>query len=367
MKVFSKDLNSILLESESKLTLLATSLFLGIIFFGLAMLYVSPQFEPIYHGKVFCEMSSSPFDFAKAYPLQNRILAPLLGYLLFLRGDLFFILPYAFTVFLLAAFYFYSRKHANTPLESLLITALLAFSSLVFLPLISPGYTDSVTFFFVFLAFALASQSIQKSSLFFALALLNHESCVFILPALFLYRLSFKANFFTTFIFYLVSCIPLLAYRYYVSQHMATEYSLDFYFSTNNLTTCINTWNLIPSGVFYAFKLLWFFPLFILVESYRRGDNLFLFSILAAMFFPLLQFIIAYDITRMMCISFPAVVLSLFKLKEYWGNEKFNYFTKYLFFFNLLLLPAMVFKEGLFPLNPFWLEWFIHSIQNTIQ
>lgn len=366
MKLYSTRLNDLLLRLETKLSLKLTALLLGLILFAVTMLYVSPKFEPVYHGKVFSEMSSSPFDFAKSYPLQNRILAPLLGYLLFLRGDLFFMLPLAFAVFVLSALYYFTRKQSFSPFESLLVTALLSFSSLVFLPLISPGYTDAVTFFFLLLAFVFAPNSMFKSSLFFSLALLNHESCLFLLPSLFLYRLSFNENWFKTAFYYLVALLPVLGYRYFVSLNMEAEYSIEFYFSQSNLNTCMQAWHFVPAGVFYAFKLLWFFPLYILIESYKRGEKLFFFCIAAALIFPLFQYVIAYDITRMICIAFPAVLLSIFKLREYWGAQKFTSFSKYLFLFNLILLPAMAFKEGIFPLLPFWLEYVIQFVQQSI-
>src|SRR5689334_17293925 len=90
--------------------LFLSSLIVGLAMVGLAMMYVQPSFNLTFHGLGFSSLSENPFDFASHNPLQYRILAPLLGYVLFLRGKLFFILPLLFAVFLLSAVYFHYRK-----------------------------------------------------------------------------------------------------------------------------------------------------------------------------------------------------------------------------------------------------------------
>ncbi len=349
-------MNVILLKLESKISLLFCSLIIGLLFLGLAMLYGQPQFNSIYHGSVFARMSTAPFDFTQNYALQNRILGPLLGYLLFLRGDLFFLLPMLFSVLLLTAIYYFQRKNDCSPLLAILYVSIIAFSALVLIPLFSPGYTDSISFFFIVLAFQFAQKSPQKSAIFYALALLNHENCAFLFPALLLYSMSFKTTYFSTLLTYFCALLPLMAFRIWIASEIEPEYSLAFYFSDENLEACASVWNKIPAGIFFCFKLSWIFPLLAMVLAFKNNEKWLGLSLLSLLLFPLLQYLIAYDITRMMCIAFPAVLLSLQKLQKEWGNKKFAQYVGTILLLNFLIPSAIMAREGLFLLMPFWMN-----------
>ncbi|MBL0049891.1 MAG: hypothetical protein IPP32_17550 [Bacteroidetes bacterium] len=349
-------MNVILLKLESKTSLFFCSLLVGLLFLGLAMLYAQPLFNSMYHGSVFARMSTAPFDFTQNYALQNRILGPLLGYLLFLRGDLFYLLPLMFTFFFLSAIYYFQRKNDCSPLVALLYVAIIAFSSLVLIPLFSPGYTDPISFFFIFLAFQFAQKSPQKSAIFYALALLNHENCAFLFPALLLYSMSFKTTYFSTLLTYFCALLPLMAFRMWVASEIEPEYSLAFYFSDENLEACASVWNKIPAGIFFCFKLSWIFPLLGMMYAFKNKEKWLGLSLLSLLLVPLLQYLIAYDITRMMCIAFPAVLLSLQKLQKEWGNKKFIQFAATILLLNFLIPSAIMAREGLFLLTPFWMN-----------
>src|SRR5258706_537604 len=172
IKKLTRNINSFLIALESKAGLLSASLLLGVMMLLLAMIYVQPSFDVDvkYHGSYFSELSEHPFRFSENNPLQYRILAPFIGYITFLRGDLFFILPLLFDVFLLAAVYYHYRKINYEVTDAFIMTAFICFSGTILIPLIAPAYIDSITYFFLFLAFAKAAR-IKSSAFFFFLSM----------------------------------------------------------------------------------------------------------------------------------------------------------------------------------------------------
>ncbi len=78
-----------LLSLEQRWSLPVLALILGAAVLALSALGTSPQFVPVHHGKWYTVLSNNPFDWSDNYNLRFRILAPFLGYVLFLRGPLF--------------------------------------------------------------------------------------------------------------------------------------------------------------------------------------------------------------------------------------------------------------------------------------
>ena len=97
----TRKIHSFLTSLESKVGLLASSLLLGVMMLLLAMLYIQQSsFNAVGLGTYTAELSKHPFRFAANNPLQYRILTPFIAYITFLRGDLFFIVPLLFSIFL---------------------------------------------------------------------------------------------------------------------------------------------------------------------------------------------------------------------------------------------------------------------------
>ncbi len=349
-------LNNLLINAEKKSSPLLVALLIGLLILLIAMLLTTPQFEPIYHGAVFSRMAEAPFDFTQNYALQNRILAPLIGHLIFLRGNLFVVLPLIFAALLLGTMYYFLRLKEHSPKLALLITACFGFSALMLTPLISPGYTDTVTYFFLLLAFIYIDVSIPATAIFFSLALLNHEQSAFLLPAIFCYARYLKKNWVTAFIYLFLSLIPAIIYRTWISTETSPEYSVDFYLSNQNLEACMASWNKIPLGIFFSFKLLWIFPFWAMAVSIQKKEFLFTATLLAGLLFPLLQYVIAYDITRMYLICFPLVLLSILYLLKLKTTKQIVPFILVVFIVNLLIPFAMMAREGLFFFYPFWIS-----------
>ena len=346
-------LNQFLLRVEEKISL-AIVAFLGAgLMLFIVSIYCKPGFDPLYHGEVFSRMSTKPFDFSQQFALQNRILAPLLGYLLFLRAASFVWLPLLFLVLLLGLIYVMLRNSQLSPILSWLIVAAFSFSNLIFIPLLSPGYTDPVTYFFVLLSFYWISVSMPLAILSLALAFLNHEQSIFLLPALGFLFLTKDKGFHPKLLWLGTALIPVISYRAWVAAEISPEYSLDFYLSDANLEQCRAVWSKIPLGILYSFKLLWLFPILAGYLFIQQKNKWLLLVLLSGLIFPLAQYLIAYDVSRMYLISFPLFLLAAIQLHQKWGEQKLVVLTVVILFINFLLPQAFMAQEGLFYLHSF--------------
>ncbi|MFL5763928.1 MAG: hypothetical protein ACJ77K_08315 [Bacteroidia bacterium] len=341
---------------ENRFGLITAGFIIASIIIAFDMLYITPRFEAAYHGLQYSLLSNNPFDFSYANPIRNRPLPSIIGYIFFLRGDLFFIVPLIFALIFVATMYFYYRKKSYSPIDSFLFTGLIAFSSTVYIQLVAAGYTDVIFYFFIFLSFAYA-EKIILSACFFSLALLTHESSLFLLPGLIVYsfyinkKIKYKALKHS--IALIIAVLPLLIYRSWIAERTPVEYDLGFYFCLKNISFCIHTaLPLLPAGAFYVFKLFWFFPVYVLYKTWKRKEFHFFYLILTIIIFDLSQLIIAFDITRMLCLGFPAILLSAEKVKTEWEPEKFTSFLFALTAFNFLILQYYVSSSGVSPLLP---------------
>jgi len=350
------------LSIEKRLGLLTTSLLIGFIIIAFDMLYVTPSFESAYHGLQYSLLSNNPFDFEHSNPLRYRILPSLIGYITFLRGDLFFIIPLIFALLLVTSIYYVYREKKYDPLDSLLFTGLIGFSSTIYIQLQAAGYTDAVFYFFVFLSFAYIKRPVL-SAVYFCLGMLTHESCIFLLPGLILY--SRYANgtdikqLFKYMGYLLVALIPLLIYRMWISSNVKVEYDLNFYFSKDNLSFAFKKMiDHIGAGGFYAFKLFWIFPLFMLYKA--RKDKQFVMLIASIITCVFLQLLIAFDATRIVCLAFPAILIAAEKMKSYYDPVKFTKFFLCLTVLNFFLLQYFMSADGLIPMTPSAIGWLLN-------
>jgi hypothetical protein len=360
--------STLLLKLEQKTNLGFVACVIGLFFLGLSMLFCTPSFDPMYHGKVYSELSKNPFDWDASYSLQYRILAPFLGFLMHLRGTSFLYLPLLFLWFWLSSVYLVFRKKHFTPTESLIMVSLLSFSCTLFIPLISPGYTDPVSYFFLFIAFfyfedfTLLSNRI-KSVFCFILALFNHESSLFLFPALLLYHqtlggiksVNFRESLRYSSIF-LLGFLPYIAFRVWVSSNTTVEYTASFYFTEENIKTCLEALKWAPAGLFFTFKLFWIFPI-LYAAQLLRTQNYTPLILLGSMFvFSMLQLLIAYDVSRMLCLMFPLILYSAVGCNTYWGNQKFATVSISIVLLNLLLPSYFASKDGLHALIPIFIN-----------
>jgi hypothetical protein len=356
MSKYIHKINSFCNSLENRYGLILTSFIIAFVIICFDMLYITPHFESAYHGFQYSLLSNDPFDFSYLNPLRNRVLPSFIGYVLFLRGDLFFIIPLIFAQLFVAAVYWVYRRREYSPVDSFLFTGLVAFSCTLYIQLAAPGYTDAVFYFFIFLSFAFAKR-IFYSACFFSLALLTHESSLFLLPGLLIYsyyinkEIEFKVL--KHFAALAMAIIPLILYRYWVASKVSVEYDLNFYFSLKNIKFCIEKMlPFLPSGAFYAFKLFWFFPIYVLYITWKRKEFVFFNMIAAIIICDVAQLFIAFDITRMLCLGFPAILLSAEKVKIEWSPEKFTRFLFTLTILNFLILQYFMSGSGIVSMLP---------------
>jgi hypothetical protein len=343
------DFSNFLIRLESNIGKKVTAALVGIFIFGCALLYGHFSITPQFHGIQFSLLSENPFDFSYNNPIRYRILAPLLGYFTYLRGEYFFILPLIFCYLLISSIYYYYRSKKFSPVDSFVFVCLLSFSCVILIPIFAPGYTDIVTYYFIFLAFT-RIKKLNPSALCFSLALLNHESALFLLPGLILYSLAENnikgKGVFRTIMFYMLACFPHFIYRYFVNQHIQPLYNFEFYFSEGNIHTVLNGLfpNILPA-IFYAFKLIWIFPviyIYLLLAKKKFRDLVVIITILGGAF---AQIIIAYDYTRMLVLAFPAILVSAEYISETYP-KKFLTFSLIVILINLLITPYQYNFDG---------------------
>lgn len=356
----SNKINEIGIFLERKFGLWSVAFGVGLVLLGLAMLYVKPHFQLAFHGLQFGLLSNDPFDFSQANPLRYRILPSLLGYLTFLRGNRFVLLPLIFAVAFLSVIYGSFRRKGFQPMEAVLTAGLIAFSSSVLIQLIAPGYTDSVFYFFIFLSFHFVRKPFV-SGLFFALALLTHESSLFMLPPLLVYALYLHPGEWAKLgkyaLILAVAVVPLLLYRIWVSQHVQVEYDLSYYFSTKNIAfTRDRVLPRLPVGLFFVFKLLWLIPIFAFVLSLLKREFLFAFLLLTLLICDVAQLLIAFDVTRMLGLGFPILLLSAEKLRTYWPGKQWLTIVGILLLINLMIPQHFMTVDGLVPMPPIFLK-----------
>lgn len=335
------------------------SLLVGLLSILVAMLVVAPKFFAQYHGLFFSMLSNDPLDFRYPNPLQYRILPSLIGYLVQLRGGKFMILPLLFAWGFISSIYWVYRRKGFGIWEAIAMSALIAFSCTLYITLISPGYTDAVFYFFIFLAFSTVKRPIWSAA-FFGLAMLSHESSLFMLPPLILYSAyvnqAQKGKIITHFVALVLALVPLLVYRALVSRFVHVEYGLDFYLSTENLVHVRESVTpRLPLGLFFVFKLFWVIPLFVLWKLLRAKEFLLASVILCILVCDIAQLLIAYDVTRMLCLGFPLMLISAEKLREYLPENRFAKAMLVLVLLNFLVPQYFMTAEHLVWMRPFFL------------
>jgi hypothetical protein len=351
---------------EKRFGIVGTGLVIGFILLALGFIYVTPHFEAAYHGLQYALLSNHPFDFTQPNALQNRVLPSLIGYIFHLRGDLFFIVPLVFAWLFMSTLYIQYRKKVSQPIDALLFSGIIAFSCTLYIQLISPGYTDAVFYYFIFLSFAYV-RKLYLSVLFYSLALLTHESSLFLLPGLLMYSYYTNApdfvQKFKIVIGYLLAIFPLFLYRYWVATHVDVEYDMGFYFSKKNIVFSLQkVLPLFPAGAFYAFKLFWFIPIYVFYKALKNKEYSLFFLLLAVLLASFAQLVIAFDISRMLCLAFPVFLISAERLRNYWSENKFRHFLIILTVLNFFVLQYHMSCDRLNPMLPLPYTLFVDFI-----
>lgn len=332
--------------------------------FGLlafAALLCTPRFDLRYHGLGMTRLSLHPFDLENENDLRFRILSPLTAYLLFFRGAAF---KY-FMLLVLGSFYSAAyalhRRDGYSPSESLLITALLCFSTLSFHQYFFPGYPDP-TSFLLLLLFIFNYKKEWAAWLCLLLLFFNHDYAFFLLPfcSLLLIREDHSGRqLFRKSLLVLLALGPYLLYRFLIDRYSVVEFNTGYYFDAHNMEwTREHVAPHLLSGIFQAFKLTWIFPLIAMVAEVRERRWKELLLLLSCVVPVTSQMFIAYDISRLMGLAFPAILLGLWRCRELWGTKRFLSVAVAVMVLNWLVPSYYIGALDPIPYPPFWLSYF---------
>ncbi|MFN3402572.1 MAG: hypothetical protein ACK40G_00665 [Cytophagaceae bacterium] len=353
-------LNVVLNQIESRTGLVFASVIVGLILLIIAVIYVTPALEPMQLGRQFAKLSIDPFDFSKDLSIRYRVLTPLLAYLLGLRGPLYIIFPTIIAVVFMAFIYFQLRKK-NSPASSFLITSLICFSTPVLFLLHFQGYVDITSYLLIGLAFVFRRNFILFAILL-SLLLLNHDSNIFILPALlYWFYIQFEnkgKGFALSVSIFLFTLIPFFLYRNFVSEQTSVTYSAKYYLDGIK-ANILSIYQFFPVGFFYAFKLFWIFPIlgFYYLVKERKNEYVLLFLLVLAA--ALGQLILASDTSRLIGLAFPLVIAGAVIVKQKWGEQVFLSRTAWLILINFLVPQFYVGQSVMILFYPLPVSWFL--------
>jgi len=329
-------------KAESGSGRITVSMILGLGLLLLAGLIYNVRFETFYHGNGFTRLSLHPFEMEGENDLRFRILSPLLGYLLYMRGPAF---KY-FMLIVLAVFfglvYFFKRREAFKPTEAIGITALMVFSTLSFYQLYFPAYTDPTSFLLILL-FMTFYRNIKVATLLLMLMLFNHENTVFLFPFFFLLMMNGEMNgrkIPRTILTFLIAAIPYIIYRKIISSGAEVNFTMSYYFDPGNMQwTREHVLPHLSEGIFQAFRLAWILPVVAIgIDIYeKRYREILLMCVI--FIFVLLQLTIAWDISRLVGFSFPVILIAASRIQAYLGTRKFLMLTYAIIILNFFI-PA---------------------------
>lgn len=287
----------------------------GVSLLLLAMARVDVGLRPTHLGKFYVLLAADPFTPDAGNPVAYRILTPLLSYLVGLRGIRLLITNWILAATLLAAAYAWFRRSGQAPRWSFLGASTLALSMVTLITVRYGGYCDSLTYLLVFLAWW-ARHRPGLASLLFFLALVNHESAVFLAP-----WLGFeiaappgggrRLGAAITGIAAALACFVVLRLLQ-ARISPATEYSFTYYLQpllSDPLHWFRESGGHRLRGVFAAFNLYWVLPLWAASHAWLRGDRRAATSILLPIPCAFAQLLVAYDVTRMTTLAFMSVLL----------------------------------------------------------
>jgi hypothetical protein len=351
-------LDKALLALEKKSSLAGISLLLATLLMSSAILYVGFSQLPVYHGIYYAELASDPFQAGN--PNAYRILTPLFAYLVGLRGDRIIILNAIVALALVAIVYYFSRQRQYSPSLSLAVAAVLALTMPTLFTLFYGGYTDSTSYLLIFLMLVLSERP-RWFWLLLLLGLLNRESVIFLLPFfLLLHWQSLRAHqktraFIKSTLYGLAGVFTsYFLFRLFISSRAAVKHSASFYLeplARDPFYWLRQSAGAYPQGLFSAFKLCWILPLLALFYAARRRDYLTLLLIISPILCAAAQSLIAVDTSRMIAMSFPALLISVGVVRRETGDEALSAFMILLVALNLLVPQSYVTSNDIFPMR----------------
>ena len=359
MRFFEK-VDEIWTSAETRFGRGTVAILTGILFVVVAGLMCTPRFTPEHHGLGLTRLYIHPFDFSTEEDLRFRILSPLLGYLLFFRGVCFKYFMLIVLAIFYGVLYHGQRKNELRPSEAIGLTSLMAFSTLSFYQFYFPAYNDPTSFLLIALCLFYFRQQWLKLILP-CLLLFNHENNIFLFPFFWLlfldgnYRFS---NLVRQGFGLLLSIIPYLIYRQWVLSHQTVEYDVAYYIDPKNVQwTREHVLPNLVSGIFQAFKLSWLIPAIAVYVDFKEKRFGEIALIVTGFVFVLSQMLVAYDISRLMGMCFPILIIAALRIRSHFGSEKFLFAVTALVLLNFFIPTYCIGALDPIPLPPFWMGW----------
>ena len=271
---------------------------------------------PTYLGKYYAMLATDPFHPAADNPVGHRILAPLLSWLLGLRGPYLLYTDLLVVLALLAAAYLWLRGRGHAPLWAVVGASPLALSMVALTTLHYGGYPDTLTYLLVFGAWW-ARGRLGASCLLFLLAMLSHESAIVLAPWLLIVlaqagaagpRGAWRAAAGLAVTLLVFVGLRMLGERL----HPGVAYTMGFYLVPLRADPLHWFRESAPHrmlGIATAFNLYWLVPVLAAARLAARGARADAALLLLPIPCALAQLFIAYDVTRMATLAFMSVLL----------------------------------------------------------
>jgi hypothetical protein len=355
---FFISIDSFFEKAEKRFGIAIVIILTGLFFLFLSALITSIRLDLFFHGNGFTRLSTNPFDLESENDLRYRILSPLLGYILYLRGVAF---KY-FMLFVLAIFfgliYFFLRKDKVRPSEALGITALCSFSTLSFHQLYFPAYTDPTSYLLILL-FINLYRNYFVGIMLISLMLFNHENTVFLFPFFFLLMMekdfSFK-KIIKVAMQFIIAIVPYLIFRKFISMNSHVGFTITYYFDHNNLQwTKDHVLPHLADGIYQSFRLFWLIPVIAIIINFYEKNYYELLLLVVIFLGVTTQFVIAYDISRLAGLAFPMILISALRMRAFMGTEKFLRVIYILILINFFIPSWYVGALEPVRLKPWWM------------
>jgi hypothetical protein len=319
-------------QSRSHWPFLAWALPSASFIFTIAALIMTPSLELVGFARDYYGPFSQTLDFSG--PLGNRVLSPLLAWMLFLRGDHFTLFVYGETfVFLVLLLWFFNQSFAGLAegkriLFSVLGSTLLGFSGLAYFQVGEPSQPLMTSYILVLVFMLLArshwpSRPYQRNGLKLAIYCLlaaNHDSSILIYPFLALYAaqsLRFRPLLQESALF-LPGIVLLLLLKATVvgfdatlpdGTTMAQDFRLNFDRAVLLLTS-LDFYRFVLYPLAASFAAAWLVLGVHLFDRWLHKDQYTLALQLAGFAFPAALIFVAAGWARYLLLCFPVVLLS---------------------------------------------------------
>ena len=326
---------------EQRVGVWGACLVFGLVLLAAAAIYTAPANALMNHGELYGAFASDPFHESLTSPIRLRPLSPWIAHFLFLRGQAFMAFPLLCAVLFLAVVIRLARKNGLGGAEAILMASLVAFTSPVLFTLHFAGYVDSVSFLFIALAMLWVGSDLAVAACA-ALALLNHDSNLFVLPWLMFHAARHRSGWLRRFrlgVAFAVAFAVVALVRHGIELRAPVKWAPSWYLngaylSENALLNVRGVW----LGVFMAFKLFWFLPVLAALELWLRKRRLELFDMSLSVFCGLSTLLITSDESRLPALAFPALLMAAMVLRRQLSEPpRFARWLTVLLFVNLLL------------------------------